>query len=53
MEINRILLNKVFISLFGYITYNVFVYGSVALARTKLVNKNESEEIPKEFPSRQ
>jgi hypothetical protein len=31
---------------------NVFVYGSVALARTKLVNKNEPEEIPKEFPSR-
>ena len=28
------------------------VYGSVALARTKLVNKNEPEEIPKEFPSR-
>ena len=24
----------------------------VALARTKLVNKNEPEEIPKEFPSR-
>jgi len=34
------------------INYNVFVYGSVALARTKLVNKNEPEEIPKEFPSR-
>ena len=25
----------------------------VALARTNLVNKNEPEEIPKEFPSRQ
>jgi len=24
----------------------------VALARTKLVNKNEPEEIPKEFPSK-
>jgi len=25
----------------------------VALARTKLTNKNEPEEIPSEFPSRQ
>jgi hypothetical protein len=32
---------------------NVLVYGSVALVRTKLVNKNEPEEIPKEFPSRE
>ena len=28
------------------------MYGSVALAGTKLVNKNELVGIPKEFPSR-
>jgi len=36
---------------FWYETQRVRVW-LVALARTKLVNKNEPEEIPKEFPSR-
>jgi hypothetical protein len=31
---------------------HVFVQDLFVLARTKLVNKNEPEEIPKEFPSR-
>ena len=30
---------------------NVFVYGSVALARTKLAKETEPEENPQDFPS--
>jgi hypothetical protein len=40
------------ISVFLYCCQRVRVW-LVALARTKLVNKNEPEEIPKEFPSKQ
>ena len=32
--------------------HNGFVYSSLRVSATKLINKNEPEEIPKEFPSR-